>query len=124
MDSAEMKIKQAATELKDHKMFARITAIDLKSKEVQYHHSCRRDYLNKAKAVKCNGKEHDCSSKIRYHKEALATLKEYLDSTLVHNEGSELLTSLHRKYMESIDDTESIYPASRLCGKIIKEYPN
>ena len=46
---AEESIKQAAHLTEDHSMIAKVGNIDFVAKEVKYHHSCRKAYLNAAK---------------------------------------------------------------------------
>lgn len=47
---AERLIKVAATALQDDPMLVKIKDIDFVAKEVRYHHSCRRQYLDRAKS--------------------------------------------------------------------------
>lgn len=113
-------IKKAATILKDEVMQARIIDIDMIAKEVKYHHSCRKAYLQRAQ------RDHlpqTTSTKSDKHSYAFEQLRAHIQRTLIENEGAELLTSLHAKYMGYIHDNESSYSAQSLCQKIIKTFP-
>lgn len=121
--TAEMNIKHAATVLKDEKMLGQITCIDMRAKQVKYHHTCRRKYLHDAEAAQMNILGKDMSLKMKEHNDAFTKLKDYINRTLIDNEGSEFLTSIHERYVKDLHE-DSTYRASSLCDKIMKEYPN
>ncbi len=123
MDSGAENIRKAALALNDDVMLAKIAGVDFFAKEVKYHHSCRKAYLNRAQRAdlsKCKQK----SAKTSRHDEAFEGLKSYICVTLVENEGAELLTSLHTRYMNNLDSENSNYSAQTLCEKILKEFPD
>ena len=121
VDSAEANIKQAALILNNEIMLDRISGIDMKSKEVQYHHSCRRNYIHQAESTQRAGQAGGVSDRTKSHQEAFVSLKKHIDTTLVENEGSVFLTSLHKQYVKGLGEDTS-YPAARLCEKILREY--
>ena len=43
---------------------------------------------------------------------------------MITNQGAELLTSLHKIYMENLKPMDSTYAAQTLCEKISREYPS
>ena len=49
---AGAKIREAANLLDDDRIMACLAGIDMISNKVMYHHSCRKEYLNKAQATK------------------------------------------------------------------------
>lgn len=115
-------IRDAAATLGDHDMLAQIAGVDFIAKEIKYHHSCRKAYLNKA------GTEHtqstpDPNSSFVLHQNAFETLKVHIVDNLIEAEGAELLTSLHATYLKILGDDYSTYPASSLRDKILQEFP-
>ena len=50
--TAETNIKKSAETLNDSTMIAKVGQVDFVAKEVKYHHTCRRKYLNDADAYK------------------------------------------------------------------------
>ena len=56
MDSGESRIKDAAAQLQDHVLLAKISGLNMISKEVKFHHSCRKSYLSRAS--RCAEKSH------------------------------------------------------------------
>jgi hypothetical protein len=124
-DQGEDSIRAAAEALHDERLITLLSGIDLKAKEVKYHHSCRKEYMNRAKNFQ--GAKIIPSEKTR-QEDAFRLLKEYIDTTLVENEGAEYMSSLYRKYLlfygtedESIDE---IISSRWLCEKVLECYPN
>ena len=52
--NAQERIKHAAQVMKDNALLAKIGDIDFVAKEVKYHHSCRKSYLNSAQWTQSN----------------------------------------------------------------------
>ena len=77
-NSAEAAIKDAALKLEDDEMLAKISGIDLKAKKMKYHHSCKRTYLNRAKA---HSKKTDV--KLSSHQRSFNLLKKHIDQKLL-----------------------------------------
>ena len=121
-ESAETSIKNAAKTLHDERILVQTAGIDLKFKEVKYHHSCKRDYLNRAKSVAQSQESQHLSAKTIEHAAAFNKLKEHIQLSLVDEPGAELLTSLHSRYLNLLG--ESTYSAQRLSEKILKDYPD
>ena len=122
-DMGEESIKNAAELAQDNVMLAKLGGLDMKAKEVRYHHSCRRNYIHHCQtAVQ---KDDDMmSSKLAAHKAAFQELQKHIDVTLVSNQGAEYLSSLHVRYLTLLGDDETTYPARSLADKILKTYPN
>jgi hypothetical protein len=59
----------------------------------------------------------------KVHDNAYAHLKLYITSTLVENDGAELLTSLHSRYVSLLGSNDSTYPARSLCTNIFNSFP-
>ena len=102
--------------IQDEDMMVRLTGIDLKSKEVKYHHTCRKDYLNKAQA----SSEREGSQKTEAHRQAFTQLKVNIHEKLIETPDAELLQTLYQRYIDYLG--ESSYDARCLCDKIIGEY--
>lgn len=122
-DQAGQSIYDAAISLGDDEMLARIAGVDMIAKEVKYHHTCRRAYLNKATT------EHlrinlDANNNLTSHQKAFDILKIHIVETLIDLEGAELLTSLHARYLRDLADEHSTYSAASLCDKIIQAFPD
>ena len=113
-------IRTAAVALEDDSMITKLAGVDVIAKEVKYHHSCRRTYLRRAERLAEDSKRSETS---KLHEDAYGTLKMYITNTLVDNEGAELLTSLHARYMTFIGSDESTYPARSLSAKIFNTFP-
>ena len=116
-DSAKA-IYDAATKLNDQQMLARISGIDIISKEVKYHHSCKRNYLRKADVHN----ERPVIPEPTKHQQAFIFLSEYIRENLIDSEGAQFLTSLHSKYMERLGE-QSSYSARSLHERIKKDFP-
>ena len=115
--------RTAVVALEDDSMITMTTKLadaDFLAKEVKYHHSCRRTYLRRAERLAEGSKRSETS---KLHEDAYGTLKMYITSTLVDNEGAELLTSLHARYMTILGSDESTYPARPLSANIFNTFP-
>ena len=82
---------------------SRISGIDLIAKEVRYHHSCRRSYIQRASRYS-DGRE--CSPKMSSHSQAFEQLDDWIQHSLIDNEGAMSLASLHKRYLDLLDDKE------------------
>ena len=98
-EQAVVTIEKAAEDLNDNQMLVRIAGIDLKSKEVKYHHSCKRDYLNQARSSQQYAEAQQSAARTVSHKLAFEKLKARIKTTFIDLPGAELLTSLHERYM-------------------------
>lgn len=121
-DQAEESIKKAAETLQDGPMLAQLGGLDMKAKEVKYHHSCRRSYLSRARSSE-QRKGKLQSGKVLAHDKAFRLLRTYISETLIANKGAELLTSLHKQYLNNLEIEDSTYPARSLTDKILGTYP-
>ena len=117
-EEAAKTIYDAAVALNDHEMLAKISGIDLISKEAKYHHSCKRSYLHKLPKEGALPK----SIQDTDHDNAFKLLCQHIRETLVEAEGAELLTSLHSRYMKNLREN-STYAADTLKEKILKKFP-
>ena len=82
-ESTGESIRDAAEILNDREMLVRIAGIDLKTKGVKYHHSCKREYLNNANRASKLNSEVMISDKSALHLEAFNTLKNYIQKNLI-----------------------------------------
>lgn len=121
-DEAEKKIKEAAEVLQDNPMLARLGGVDMKAKEVRYHHSCRRSYIGKARSR--IGDHTAKSSRLTDLDAAFESLRDHIDVALVSDEGAELLTSLHSRFMVFLGEDVATFSARSLADKIMKAYPD
>ncbi|KAH3834053.1 hypothetical protein DPMN_107371 [Dreissena polymorpha] len=101
---AEENIKQAAQVLHDQEMMAKVGSVDFIARQVRYHHSCRKQYINKSdrkrKIVKTecaiNSPESMQPQKNKDH--VFNKIKEHIDSHIIMQENPEILTSLYELY--------------------------
>ena len=114
-------IKAAAFTLQDDIMTTKLVGLDFIAKEVKYHHSCRRSYLRKAERIEEQLFTERSETTIM-HEDAFSSLQKYNTTTLIDNDGAELLTSLHSRYMSLLGSNESTYPARSLCTKILNSF--
>ena len=83
MDKPEDSIRDAAMTLNDKELSAKLGGIDLKAKEVKYHHSCRKAYTNKAKRL--NDQSTNQLPRTSAHQEAFEQLRPYIQMTLIES---------------------------------------
>ena len=108
-------IQNAAETLNDDKLLSRISGIDLIAKEVKYHHSCKRQYVLRAnRHVEQQGPKE--GSKNQAHSLAFNELEKHIKSTMINNPGAELLTCLHKRYLDILSFDESTYSAQTLLN--------
>ena len=122
VDSAEDNIHDAAQILGDNEMLAKISGVDLKAKEAQYHHSCRKNYLSKAAYKKSKEKNVTSERKIR-HENAFTKLQEYINKCIIHCTGAMFLKDLHALYLDWLEEVSSTYTSQTLCDKILLAFP-
>ena len=120
---AGAKIREAASLLDDDRIMACLAGIGMISKKVMYHHSCRKEYLNKAQTTK-QRQANENQGHSNSHVVAFTLLKEHIQPSLVDSEGAEHLTSLHNRCMKFLGIEGSTYSAQCLCDKIKFAYPN
>ena len=113
-------IIKAAQTMNDFPMLSKISGIDLIAKEVKYHHSCRRMYLQRAQRTT---EIKDCNPKVQAHSSAFEHLQLHIQHTFIDNDGAELLTSLHKRYLENLKIDDSQYTAQSLVKKIMNSFP-
>ena len=118
VESSEVKIKVAAVKLQDNVLLAKISGQDLISKEVKFHHSCRKTHLNKAQRTETNKEKTPQVS----HQVVFAIVKSYVKQTLVDIQGSEKLLSLHKRYIDALGIKDTSYKSQNLCDKLLKEF--
>ena len=95
-DSCENTVKGAARELNDADMIVLIGDIDFHSKEVQYHESCKRAYLNKNRDTLNTKTKMSCKEDT--NSIALSNIYGYIETSVIDNQRPEYLVSLHRQY--------------------------
>ena len=118
VESSEVKIKEAAVKLQDNVLLAKISGQDLIAKEIKFHHSCRKAYLNKAQRTETNKEKTPQVS----HQVAFEIVKSYVKQTLVDIQGSEKLLSLHKRYIDALGIKDTSYKSQNLCDKLLKEF--
>ena len=104
---AEHSVKEAATILQDTDLLAKIGEVDFIAKEVKYHHTCRKQYLNRAQRSTKPVTEYGKSREI--HASAFVTLADYVKENIVGKGRAERMTSIYTRYKTIIGelDTES-----------------
>ena len=124
---AEVRIREVAHQVNDIKLLSFIghylygNGPDFCALEAKYHHSCRRNYLNKGRAIKPK------TSSIASTKAFNKLFKHIRDSVLVKNK-PERISSLHSKYKEAYlsfggdeSDIQS-YTSQNLCKRIRSKF--
>jgi hypothetical protein len=111
---------QAAKDLNDEPLLAKIQNIDFIAKEVKYHHSCRKGYLAIAKRA--------CEKKISTlsvaHDKAFSCIKDSVNKVIKENSGV-MLTTLHNDYINILAKNGVVgptYSAQSLEQKICNTY--
>ena len=112
-------------------MVTKIGDIDFVAKEVKYHHSCQKSYLNRAERLKhqmVNIEEKKGSEyqKLRSaHDRAFSDIIGYIQEAVLDNERAELLTSLYEMYMVFLAEhgcSDSNYNAQTLGSKLLEYF--
>lgn len=122
---AQDKIKYAATVLKDEVLLLKIGNVDFIAKEVKYHHSCRKHYLNEAERQEKSHKDTEHAQLRDPHQTAFKLLCEHKSTFIIQEGCAELLSSLHSRYLRVLVDLgeyDSSYTSQKLCEKILKQY--
>lgn len=101
-DGSENSVKTAAMALMDDVMLAKIGYIGF-HEEIQYHHECKREYLNKARAVSTNPPQNSHS---QAEMKSFKLLVLYIQSSVIDNDRPEFLKSLHRQYCSLLSSEE------------------
>ncbi len=98
----------------DKELEVKLTGVDFVAKEVHYHKSCYRGLLNVARDLR--------DKATSPHEEPWKQMCEYIKTHIIKTNGSELLTSLHKRYMEWLGQADSTFLAQHLEAKIAKEF--
>ena len=121
--SAESRIREVAHQLGDILLFSKVgdymfgEGPDFVALEVKYHHSCKRDYLNKIK--------HTSSSKHTIMKDkAFKFVVNHIRRSIIKADQPELATSVMQRYIDAfvsnggdVDDIQD-YTVQSLCRRI------
>ncbi|MCG7875152.1 MAG: hypothetical protein N0C90_02335 [Candidatus Thiodiazotropha endolucinida] len=128
---AESTIKDAARILDDQEMITKIGSVDFVAKEVKYHHTCRKNYVNRAERKKQSiisgeeGEETEYRKLRAAHDKSFCDISEYVQEIVLDKEHAELLTSLHERYMIYLAEqgySDSNYKAQTLGSKLLKHF--
>ena len=101
-------------------MLVKIAGIQLKTKGVKYHHSCKREYLHKAQRVSQSDNQGDKSERTLSHNNAFQKVKQHIQTNFIDKQGVELLSTIHKLYIDVLND--STYASPELLNKILNEY--
>jgi len=120
MKQAESTIKSAAVARNDYRLQGKVANIDFVAKEVKYHHSCRRLYINLAsvKSTSCETGQKKSNNK------ALLGIYEYIEEWVIKKRRPEYLVSLYSRYVEMCEDAdvEPITSAQNLSKNLLKRF--
>ena len=123
---AEKCIKDAATNLEDSKLLAEIGDVDFVAKEVKYHHSCRKLYLNKAmREQSAQDNPSDYSKDRILHTKAFSYLENYINVSVIQKGQAEFMTSIYSRYMSVFTDLGGdgdSYTLQKLTQKILTHF--
>jgi len=124
---AEKSIKDAATILQDSVMLAKFGDINFHAKEVKYHHTCHKNYINKSKrqqsALAGNKTEYGVIRNA--HAKAFAILSDYVKEYIIDKSRAELATSTLDRYksiLADLDIESDHYRVQPLVDKIVKYF--
>ena len=113
--------------LLNHEQFlAKYENIDFIAKEVKYHHTCKRTYLNKGVSLKKSSEVTTEYKKIREaHTEAFEKLSEYLYEYIIQYKRSEFVSTIMKRYrriLDELDVCDTGYKVQNLTDKILSKY--
>ena len=115
---AETKIKDAAKVLHDDRLLLEVGDIDFVAKEVKYHHTCRKAYLNEAKCHMYKPEPSSYQLLRDIHEKGFQTLCEHVTKSIIQKGCAEQLSSLLDKYIGILADNgeyDSPYASNKLC---------
>ncbi len=113
-DGIQDSVLDAVKAVGDKELEVKLTGVDFVAKEVHYHRSCFKGLLNVARDLK--------DKPTSQHEEPWRKMHEYILSQIVKTDGAELLTSLHKRYMEWLGQDDTAFLAHHLEVKILKEF--
>ena len=122
---AQEKIRYAAIVLKDEVLLLKIGNVDFIAKEVKYHHSCRKDYLNEAERQEKTHRDSEHAQLCDLHEIAFKRLYEHISTFIIQKGCAELLSSLKFRYLRILMDLgeyDSSYTSQKLSEKILTQF--
>ena len=99
--------------------------VNLIAKEVQYHHSCRKSYCNRAGEKDCSGQDQSEVTKVRQaHAHAFKQVSIYVKETVLKNKLCPSLKSVHELYIKYLGskDVSTDYKSSHLADKVLSYF--
>ena len=106
---AEISIREAAADLNDEKMLLKIGHYTYRdgpyflAKEAMYHHTCRHDYLARAKKVKLKTKKEVSACELR--KRAFNDIINYIKINVIYKDQPEMASSLLKLFKDAYTET-------------------
>ncbi len=125
---SERTIKHAVAVKEYHEFLAKLGDLDFVAKEVKHHRSCRINYVADAERIQNKHQHADSTEKSEYsethkiHNEACQTLSIYIDTFIIKEQYSELVTSVNVQYQRILKEygiSDSTYTTQYLVEKII-----
>jgi hypothetical protein len=110
--AGENTMTTAALKLQDHQLLAKIGGEDLISKEIKFHHSCRKSYTNLS----------DVADDKTQTSPVYVKVKTFVQEHIVDNEGSRRLQGLLVVYTEDFESTDPLSSAQKLSERLQKEF--
>ena len=126
-EEAEKAIKDAASILQDHAMLTKFGNINFHTKEVKYHHSCRRNYTKRSERLHnvADGNTTDYGVIRNAHAKAFQILIDYVKEYVIDKRRAELATSILERYKSILADLDIVtdtYRVQYLVDKIVKYF--
>lgn len=118
---AQREVIIAAEDLEDQGLLLEIDNVDFIAKEVQYHDSCKKNYIAKAKWV-----DEGPSEVTSAHEKAINVIKTHIDYIISDNKAV-LLPTIHELYLEVLSDNgfpNPTYSSQSLEHKLLSLYHN
>ena len=120
-------IKDAAYTLEDQLFIAKFGDVDFIAKEVKYHHSCRKTYLNRVDRIHTGtSQEKSEQTEAReIHNKTFETLTGYIETFVINERRAEFLKSIHKQYQSTLEEyglDSSTYPTHALRAKLQERY--
>lgn len=103
LEAAE-KIKEAAEILNDKEMITKISNVDFVAKEVKYHHSCRKNYLNTSARSFVPRTASDIGHVRQVHENAFSSVCDYIKTCIIGQREATTLASLYQDYISIISE--------------------
>ncbi len=98
---AALKIKATAEKINDFKLLAKISDVSFCAKEIKYHHTCRKEYLNKVQSSKSTSEK---AEKQYAHDKAFRAIVDYVSDVVINAFCPKTLKFVFEKYIAILEE--------------------